>query len=122
MPEIYSRFVYGLYGFVAVAILLIIFDKQLKDLEDRFDEWYKQRKKRVISRKKLKALMDENEALRKENVSLMDDNERLSDSNLDLYWDNKILNVRLQKKEGQKFGTYFYEAAKRVAHPELQSE
>ena len=47
MPEIFSRFVYGLYGFVAVAILLVIFDKQLKDLEDRFDEW--------IARKKVKS-------------------------------------------------------------------
>lgn len=122
MPEIYSRFVYGLFSFAIIAILLIIFDKQLKELEDRFDEWYKQRKKRLMSRKKIEALVEENKALRKENVSLMDDNERLSDSNLDLYWDNKILNVRLQKKEGQKFGAYFYEAAKRVAHPEMQSE
>lgn len=119
MPEIYSRFVYGLFSFAIIAILLIIFDKQLKELEDRFDEWYKQR---FMSRKKIEALVEENKALRKENVSLMDDNERLSDSNLDLYWDNKILNVRLQKKEGHKFGTYFYEAAKRVAHPEMQSE
>lgn len=47
MPEIYSRFVYGLFGFATIAILLIIFDEQLKDLEDRFDEW--------IARKKVKS-------------------------------------------------------------------
>lgn len=47
MPEIFSNFVYGLYAFVAVAVLLIIFDKQLKELEDRFDEW--------IARKKAKS-------------------------------------------------------------------
>lgn len=46
MPEIFSNFVYGLYAFVAVAVLLIIFDKKLKDMEDRFDEW--------IARKKVK--------------------------------------------------------------------
>ena len=67
-----------------------------------------------VSRRKLKALVDENKALREEINELMDDNERLSDSNLDLYWDNKILNVRLQKKEGQKFGEYFYGTGKKL--------
>ena len=47
MPEIYSRFVYGLFSFAIIAILLIIFDEQLKALEDRFDEW--------IARKKVKS-------------------------------------------------------------------
>lgn len=51
MPETYSRFVYGLFSFAIIAILLIIFDKQLKDLEDRFDEWYKQRKNHLFLRK-----------------------------------------------------------------------
>ena len=37
-----------------------------------------------VSRRKLKALVDENKALREEINELMDDNERLSDSNLDL--------------------------------------
>ena len=36
-----------------------------------------------VSRKKLKALVDENIALKKQNLELMDDNERLSGSNLD---------------------------------------
>ncbi len=70
----------------------------------------------LVSKKKYEALEAENEALRKENEKLMDDNERLSDSNLDLWWENKLLNIKLQRKEGQEFGKCFYEAAKQIAH------
>ena len=65
-----------------------------------------------VSRKKLKVLVDENVALKKQNRELMADNERLSDSNFDLSWENKKLNVKLMKKEGQKLGEYFYEVGK----------
>ena len=61
-----------------------------------------------VSKKKLKALVDENVALKKENGRLMAENNRLSDSNLDLWYENKLLIVKLLKKEGQKFGEYFY--------------
>ena len=108
MPEIFSRFVYGLYGFVAVAILLIIFDKQLKDLEDRFDEWYKRRKKKIINRNKFKALVDENIALKRENNRLMKENKKLFDSNFDLSWENKMLRLSMCRKQRQKYGEYFY--------------
>lgn len=61
-----------------------------------------------VSKKKLRAIVDENVALKKENRNLMAANERLSDSNLDLWYENKLLIVKLIKKEGQKFGEYFY--------------
>lgn len=63
-----------------------------------------------VSRKKLKALVDENIALKKQNLELMDDNERLSDSNFDLWWDCKKLNARLTRKAGQRAGEYFYKS------------
>lgn len=69
-----------------------------------------------VSKKKYEALEAENEALRKENEKLMNDNERLSDSNFDLWWEYQKLIFKLQQKEGQKFGKYFYEAAKQIAH------
>ena len=69
-----------------------------------------------VSRKKYEALEAKYEELRLENEKLMNDNERLSDSNLDLWWENKLLNIKLQKKEGQEFGKCFYEAAKQIAH------
>ena len=63
-----------------------------------------------ISRKKLKALVNENIALKKQNRELMADNERLSDSNLDLWWDCKKLNARLTHKAGKRAGEYFYKS------------
>ena len=63
-----------------------------------------------ISRKKLKTLVNENMALKKQNRELMDDNERLSDSNFDLWWDCKKLNARLTYKAGQRAGEYFYKS------------
>lgn len=67
-----------------------------------------------VSRKKLKALVDENMALKKQNRELMADNERLSDSNLDLWWECRKLSFKLIKKQGQKFGEYFYKASEAV--------
>lgn len=61
-----------------------------------------------VSRKKLKALVDENMALKKENRRLMAENNRLSDSNLDLWWDNKMLRLSMCRKQRQKCGEYFY--------------
>lgn len=69
-----------------------------------------------VSKKKYEALEAKYEELRLENEKLMDENERLSDNNLDLWWENKLLNIKLQRKEGQEFGKCFYEAAKQVAH------
>jgi hypothetical protein len=66
-----------------------------------------------VSRKKLKALVDENVALKKQNRELMADNERLSDSNLDLWWDNKMLRLSLCRKKMQKCGEYFYTKGKK---------
>ena len=61
-----------------------------------------------VSRKKLRAIVDENVALKKNVRHLKDENTRLSDSNLDLWYDNKLLNAKLMKKEGQEYGRYFY--------------
>lgn len=61
-----------------------------------------------VSRRKLKALVDENVELKKENRQLMADNERLSDSNLDSWWENKMLRLSMCRKQRQKFGEYFY--------------
>ena len=63
-----------------------------------------------VSRKKLKALVDENIALKKQNNQLMADNERLSDSNLDWWWECRKLNIKLVKIQGKKYGEYFYKA------------
>ena len=67
-----------------------------------------------VSKRKLKALVDENIALKKQNRELMADNERLSDSNLDLWWECKKLNMKLMRKQGQKTGEYFYKASEAV--------
>ena len=64
-----------------------------------------------VSRKKLKALVDENMALKKQNRELMEDNERLSDSNFDLWWEKILLATKAQRKQGQKYGEYFYKAS-----------
>lgn len=61
-----------------------------------------------VSRKKLKALVDENVALKKQNRELMADNERLSDSNLDLWWDGVLLSLKLMQPKSKQFGAYFY--------------
>jgi regulator of replication initiation timing len=61
-----------------------------------------------VSRKKLKALVDENVAARKENARLRKEIQRLSDSNLDLWWDNKMLNFRVTHKPQREAGHYFY--------------
>ena len=65
-----------------------------------------------VSRRKLRAIVDENVALKKQNRELMDDNERLSDSNLDLWWDCRKLNIKLAKIQGKKYGEYFYKAGR----------
>lgn len=71
-----------------------------------------------ISKKKLKALVDESMNLQKQNRKLRREldmckaeNERLSDSNLDLWFEIKLLNAKLQRKEGQGFGEYFYKTS-----------
>ena len=74
-----------------------------------------------VSRKKLKALVDENMALQEQNHKLRreldvrkDENVRLSDDNFDLWYDNKLLKAKLMKKEGRKFGEYFYGTSKKL--------
>ncbi len=66
-----------------------------------------------VSKKKYEAFEAKYEELRLENERLMNDNERLFDSNFDLYWDNKLLNMKLQKKQGRKLGEYFYQSNKK---------
>ncbi len=66
-----------------------------------------------VSKKKYEALEAKYEELRLENEKLMDDNERLSDSNFDLWWENKLLNIKLQRKEGRRLGEYFYQGNKK---------
>ena len=61
-----------------------------------------------VSRKKLKALVDESVTVKKENARLRREIQRLSDSNLDLWWDNKMLRLSLCSKQRQKCGEYFY--------------
>lgn len=61
-----------------------------------------------VSKKKLKALADEVVDLKRDNRRLMKDNERLSDSNLDIWYENQLLKIEKQKKEGRRFGEYFY--------------
>ena len=61
-----------------------------------------------VSRKKLKALVDENMTLKKENRRLMAENNKLSDSNLDLHWENKMLRLSMCRKQRKKCGEYFY--------------
>lgn len=75
-----------------------------------------------VSKKKLKALVDENMALKKENRNFKATNERLSDSNLDLWYENMLLNVKLQRKESKVPGAYFYEAAKQVNRIKCNSD
>lgn len=65
-----------------------------------------------VSRKKLKALVDENIAVRRENAKLREEMQRLSDSNFDLRWDNKMLHLELEKREQKELGGYFYEGNK----------
>ena len=71
-----------------------------------------------ISKKKLKALIDENMSyqrqvrkLKRELAVREAEVERLSDSNLDLWFEIKLLNAKLQRKEGQEYGEYFYRAS-----------
>jgi acyl carrier protein phosphodiesterase len=64
-----------------------------------------------VSRKKLKALVDESVAVKQENARLRKEIQRLSDSNLDLWWDNKMLNFRasIKRESAQEpVGRYFY--------------
>ncbi len=61
-----------------------------------------------VSRRKLRTLVDENVALRKENRELMANNKRLFDSNFDLRWENKMLRLSMCRKQRQKYGEYFY--------------
>lgn len=67
-----------------------------------------------VSKRKLKALVDENMTLKKQNLELMADNERISDSNLDLWWECRKLSFKLIKKQGQKIGEYFYKSMEAV--------
>ena len=64
-----------------------------------------------VSRKKLRAIVDENVALKKNVRHLKDENTRLSDSNLDLWYDNKLLNAKLMKKGINSVSEVFYGAA-----------
>lgn len=66
-----------------------------------------------VSRKKLKALVDESVTVKKENARLRKEIQRLSDSNLDLWWDNKMLRLSLCSKQRQKCGEYFYTRGKK---------
>lgn len=61
-----------------------------------------------VSKKKLKALVDENMALKKQNRKLIVNNKKLFDSNFDLRWDNKMLKLSMCRKQRQKCGEYFY--------------
>ena len=61
-----------------------------------------------VSKRKLKALVDENVALKKQNRELMADNKRLSDSNLDLWWDSVLLSLKLMQPKNKQYGAYFY--------------
>ena len=68
-----------------------------------------------VSRRKLKALVDENVALKKQNRELIVNNEKLfasltftMDSNFDLRWENKMLRLSMCRKQRQKYGEYFY--------------
>lgn len=61
-----------------------------------------------VSKKKLKALVDENVALKKQNRELIVNNKKLFDSNFDLRWENKMLRLSLCRKQRQKYGEYFY--------------
>ena len=61
-----------------------------------------------VSRRKLKALVDENVALKKQNRELMVNNKKLFDSNFDLRWENKMFRLSMCRKQRQKFGEYFY--------------
>ena len=66
-----------------------------------------------VSRKKLKALVDESVTVKRENAKLRREIQRLSDSNLDLWWDNKMLRLSLCSKQRQKCGEYFYTRGKK---------
>lgn len=107
MPEIFSDFIYTTGALGLLLGLGIIFEKQLIAFEDKFDAW-------LGRTKKLKVLEKENKVLKHENKVLAVNVNRLSDSNFDLSWENKKLNVKLMKKEGQKVGEYFYDAANAV--------
>lgn len=61
-----------------------------------------------VSKKKLKALVDENMALKKQNRELIVNNKKLFDSNFDLRWENKMLRLSMCRKQRQKYGEYFY--------------
>ncbi len=61
-----------------------------------------------VSKKKLKALVDENMALKKQNRKLIVNNKKLFDSNFDLRWENKMLRLSMCRKQRQKCGEYFY--------------
>ena len=66
-----------------------------------------------VSRKKLKALVDENVTLKKENRHLMAKKDKLSDNNFDLRWENKMLRLSLCRKQRQTCGEYFYTRGKK---------
>ena len=69
-------------------------------------------------------IIQQNNALKRENKKLAAANQVLFDENFNLRFEMQMQKIRQEKSEDtpQVFGAYFYEAAKRVAHPELQSE
>ena len=52
MPEIFSNFVYTAVGFGVILALGIVFEKQLIDLEDKFDKWFEEVRENVRKQKK----------------------------------------------------------------------
>lgn len=69
-------------------------------------------------------IIQRNNELKRENKKLTAENEKLRNEIFFLNFDLQVQKNRQAKAKGtpQNFGAYFYEAAKKVAHPELQSE
>ncbi len=69
-------------------------------------------------------IIQRNNELKRENKKLTAANEKLRDEIFILNFDLQVQKIRQAKAKGtpQHCCAYFYEAAKRVAHPELQSE
>ena len=69
-------------------------------------------------------IIQRNNELKRENKKLTAENEKLRNEIFLLNFDLQVQKNRQEKAKGtpQVFGAYFYEAAKRVAHPEMQSE
>lgn len=61
-----------------------------------------------VSKKKYNALVDENAELQRRVQKLEMRNTQLIDKVIDLKFDKQLLIVQLQRKEGKKYGEYFY--------------